>query len=167
MSCLLFVVNPAPARCLGCPDGFDFIYLAPRQSVEALVAAGKSAYPFCYDLASLWRARFGKPMVFCRWVVRRDATPQIITKLLAWLGELDTKDDALVEQAAANEAWRLGLPRSTDHDSPPFVCEVPASRERARVTSSLTRLYAAELTHSTSRLSRLAARSRSIERLRS
>ncbi|MEI6211627.1 MAG: CofH family radical SAM protein [bacterium] len=78
---------------------------------EALVAAGKSAYPFCYDLASLWYQRFGKPMVFCRWVVRRDAPPAIKARLLAWLGELDTKDAALVEQSAANEAWRLGLPR--------------------------------------------------------
>ena len=28
--------NLAPVRSLGCPDGFDFIYLTPRQSVEAL-----------------------------------------------------------------------------------------------------------------------------------
>lgn len=80
---------------------------------EALVAAGNKEYPFCYDLASLWQARCGKSMVFCRWVVRRDAPTQMKTKLLAWLGELDAKDDALVEQAAANEAWRLGLSRQT------------------------------------------------------
>jgi len=42
---------------------------------DALVAHGKHEYPFCYDLASLWHARFGKSMVFCRWVVRRDASP--------------------------------------------------------------------------------------------
>lgn len=78
---------------------------------EALIAAGMSAYPFRYDLGSLWFERFKKPMVFCRWVVRRDAPADVKARLLAWLGALDQSDDALVEQSAANEARRLGIPR--------------------------------------------------------
>lgn len=80
---------------------------------DALVEDGNPTYPFRYDLATLWHARFGQPMVFCRWVVRRDAPTAMKARLQDWLGELDAKDDALVEQSAANEAHRLGLPRET------------------------------------------------------
>ena len=203
--------NMAPVRALGCPDGFSFIYITPRQSVDALLAgrvvaaalptgalptvqdqveplgnygvaasesvgsvllyakkrieeltaadrihltgqsatsvlllylllreplnlptptenpdeadavlligddalieSEKSGFPFRYDLATLWHDRFGKPMVFCQWVVRRDAPPEVKARLLAWLHKLDTQDDLLVEASATNEARRLGLPR--------------------------------------------------------
>lgn len=205
--------NMAPVRALGCPDGFEFIYLTPRQSVEALldglavatalpvgallevgdkveaigaygIAASRSVgsvflhsakrledlgcddtvrltgesatsvllaymmlrgkagrdrmpqvaagtadaaaevvigdealvreksgrYPYCYDLSSLWHEVHGKPMVFARWVVRKDAPAEIRAKLLAWLGRLDAEDAALVEKSAPVEAKRLGLP---------------------------------------------------------
>ena len=78
---------------------------------DALLGREAAAYPFCYDLVTLWHARFGTPMVFCRWVVRKDAPAAVKAQLLAWLGELDTRDAALVEQSATTEARRLGLPR--------------------------------------------------------
>ncbi len=78
---------------------------------DALVGRDAADYPFCYDLATLWHESTGKPMVFCRWVVRRDAPPEVKARLLAWLGQLDARDDALVEQSAGNEARRLGIPR--------------------------------------------------------
>ena len=78
---------------------------------DALVEDGNNPYPFRYDLVTLWHELTGKPMVFCRWVVRRDAAPEVKARLLAWLGELDTRDAALVEQSATLEARRLGIPR--------------------------------------------------------
>ncbi len=78
---------------------------------DALVEREKNGYPFCYDLATLWYDRFQKPMVFCRWVVRRDASSEVKARLLAWLGELDRRDNELVEQSALNEARRLGVAR--------------------------------------------------------
>jgi cyclic dehypoxanthinyl futalosine synthase len=78
---------------------------------DALVGRDAAGYPFCYDLATLWHERTGKPMVFCRWVMRRDAPPEMKTRLLAWLAQLDARDDALVDQSAGNEARRLGIPR--------------------------------------------------------
>ena len=79
---------------------------------EAMSGLDKSEYPFCYDLATLWYERFQKPMVFCRWMVRSDAPADVKSRLLAWLGELDTRDDQLVAECAATEARRLGISRS-------------------------------------------------------
>jgi cyclic dehypoxanthinyl futalosine synthase len=108
---LLREILPGGARPVPTPDR------ATAEAVlligdEALIAGTLPGFAYDYDLATLWYERFHQPMVFCRWVVRRDAPAAAKAALRAWLGALDTRDDLLVEQSAGVEARRLGMSRA-------------------------------------------------------
>ncbi len=76
---------------------------------DALVHAGKADYPYCYDLAELWYRLFSKPMVFARWVVRKDAPSSVKKSLTTWLSQLNKSDASLIVKSAKLEARRLGV----------------------------------------------------------
>ncbi len=64
------------------------------------------------DLAVLWHRYFGRPFVFARWVVRRDAPGQVRKCLEGWLHRFRSREDALVEEAASVCAGRLAMPEA-------------------------------------------------------
>jgi cyclic dehypoxanthinyl futalosine synthase len=109
----LLLREDRPAAALPAPT-------ATRHHADAILVIGDEAltvdesveFPCRYDLATLWHARFQKPLVFCRWVVRREAPVAQKAALLNWLGALDAHDGALVEQCAGVEAQRLGVARA-------------------------------------------------------
>lgn len=76
---------------------------------DAMVHADRGTYRYCYDLVDLWHKFFGRPMVFARWVVRRDAPPSVKRCLRAWLSKLEARDAALIRESAKIEAHRLGV----------------------------------------------------------
>ncbi len=88
------------------PDNADAVLLIGD---DALLHAEKNNYPYCYDLANLWHKLFNKPMVFARWVVRKDAPSEAKATLLTWLSRLDKQDAALIVKSAKLEALRLGI----------------------------------------------------------
>jgi len=71
-------------------------------------SSGEKQLSFCYDLAHLWHKLFNKPIVFARWVVRRDASPAVKKTLLAWpvKAEETTTNSS---EIGRNEAFRLGI----------------------------------------------------------
>ena len=75
----------------------------------ALRRAEKPDAPFVTDLAAEWVREHGLPFVFARWVIRRDAPPELGASLAAWLEELRERDDELVQACAPAEAQRVGI----------------------------------------------------------
>ncbi len=104
---------------LGRRAGFDRLpVVVPDQTTadgelligdDALLGARTSRHCYITDLAAVWRSETGLPFVFARWVIRRDAPPQLEQRLLAWLAELAEREQELVQQAARNEGQRLGM----------------------------------------------------------
>jgi len=68
-----------------------------------------AVYPHVTDLAERWHRLQGLPMVFARWVIRRDATPALRERLLAWLAAYARAEATHLERAAATDAARAGL----------------------------------------------------------
>ena len=72
-------------------------------------AARPHGWPVVVDLAGAWWRRTGMPMVFARWVLRRDAPAPLRRAIVSWLDELARRQDELRDRAAESEARRLGL----------------------------------------------------------
>lgn len=79
---------------------------------EALRQAAQNRRPFVFDLAEEWSDMTGLPMVFARWVVRRDADQEAKHALGRWLRCFAAREAECVAEAADVEAERLGVPRS-------------------------------------------------------
>ena len=91
---------------------------APGEPVDGELVIGDAAlrraphlahYPHVTDLAERWHHLQGLPMVFARWVIRRDATPALRERLLAWLAAYARTESTLLDRAAATDAARAGL----------------------------------------------------------
>lgn len=78
---------------------------------SALLRAGRAneTLPHVVDLAERWRAMTGLPMVFARWVVRRDAPSALRARLLDWLAAYARDEARLRERAAIHDGARAGL----------------------------------------------------------
>lgn len=67
------------------------------------------ARPYVVDLAERWQALTSLPMVFARWVVRRDAPGALRASLLAWLAAYARAEPTLLARAARLDGARAGL----------------------------------------------------------
>jgi chorismate dehydratase len=63
------------------------------------------------DLAALWYQRFRLPFVFARWVVHKQAPPEVKEVLNAWLQRYSQLEPELIARAAPGVARRLELSR--------------------------------------------------------
>ncbi len=72
----------------------------------------RARYLYVTDLATCWYAAYGRPFVFARWVIRRDAPSAVRTILMDWLAKFDRHEDALVCRSIPLAAQRLGLPEA-------------------------------------------------------
>jgi len=75
-------------------------------------APHRHGYPHVTDLATEWYHSRGLPIVFARWVVRKDVPAFIREALDRWLGEFKTRESELVERAIPPSAARLGVSES-------------------------------------------------------
>ena len=75
----------------------------------ALVRARRPGRRFVFDLAEMWLRRTRLPFVFARWVIRKDAPPELSASMIEWLDKLREQDAELVTKAAPAEAARLSL----------------------------------------------------------
>ncbi|CAB5142326.1 hypothetical protein D3OALGB2SA_4301 [Olavius algarvensis associated proteobacterium Delta 3] len=103
------------------PDHLPHI-AGPRDSIDGELLIGDTAlkkvnqlrdphgYPYITDLASEWYRSRGLPIVFARWVVRKDAPSIIRSALDRWLGEFKKREHELVEHAVPPSAAQLGVP---------------------------------------------------------
>lgn len=66
-------------------------------------------FPHVVDLAERWHTLTGLPMVFARWVVRRDVSAARRAQLLDWLGAFGRDEARLLERAALLDGARAGL----------------------------------------------------------
>jgi predicted solute-binding protein len=69
-------------------------------------------YPHVTDLAGQWYADTGRPFVFARWVVRKDAHASLQRDLEDWLEAFRAHEPERVRQAAKTAAPRLGMPEA-------------------------------------------------------
>lgn len=91
----------------------------PRDAIDGELVIGDAALlraarrhqvlPHVVDLAARWRATTGLPMVFARWVIRRDATSALRVRLLDWLADFAREEAGLRERAAELDGARAGL----------------------------------------------------------
>ncbi len=95
---------PTVATAGDTPDGELVIGDAALRRAPRL-----AAYPYVIDLAERWHRLQGLPMVFARWVIRRDAAPALRARLLAWLAAYAQAESRLLDGAAAADAGRAGL----------------------------------------------------------
>lgn len=72
-------------------------------------AAATDPLPHVVDLAERWRAATGLPMVFARWVIRRDAPAALRSCLLDWLAAYARDESRLLDSAATLDGTRAGL----------------------------------------------------------
>ncbi len=104
---------------LGYRHGFEHLPLlaAPGDHANASLVIGDEALRqastcrgvFVTDLATEWHKAKQLPVVFARWVIRKDAPREVRESLLHWLGSLRKNDDRMVEESAPAEASRLGI----------------------------------------------------------
>lgn len=91
----------------------------PRDAIDGELVIGDAALrraarrpeplPHVVDLAARWRATTGLPMVFARWIVRRDASAAVRAQLLDWLAAFADDEARLQERAAVLDGARAGL----------------------------------------------------------
>lgn len=99
--------------------GFDQLPMLPGQDEasngslvigdEALTRSKNLDRPFVTDLATEWFDATGLPVVFARWVIRKDAPDEARQAMESWLAKLHDRDEQLVEESAPAEAKRLGM----------------------------------------------------------
>ncbi|MEQ8233353.1 MAG: MqnA/MqnD/SBP family protein [Gammaproteobacteria bacterium] len=78
----------------------------------ALRRAQRTGFAHVTDLATQWFLTHGRPMVFARWVIRRDADADARRRLEAWLADYARDECALRDVTAAHDHARAGLGRS-------------------------------------------------------
>lgn len=67
------------------------------------------AYEFVTDLADLWVRHHGLPMVFARWVIRRNAPRELRARLRLWLSAYRFREAGLLDRTALEDHARAGL----------------------------------------------------------
>lgn len=66
-------------------------------------------YPHVTDLAGEWHRRYGCPFVFARWVVSRQAPPDMVSAVAEWLDSFRAREAEHVQQAVPKAAAATGL----------------------------------------------------------
>ena len=69
-------------------------------------------YPYVTDLATCWYTAYGRPFVFARWVIRRDAPSEARAILTEWLENFERQEDELIARSIPIASRRLGLPEA-------------------------------------------------------
>lgn len=72
-------------------------------------------YSYMTDLAAQWYRQYQLPIVFARWVMRKDAPPQVRLYLRHWLETFAGKEGALIRHSVGRVAGRLNLPEDYVH----------------------------------------------------
>jgi chorismate dehydratase len=85
---------------------------------EALVEKSKKHWPFCYDMALLWRSWHGLPFVFGAWSIHKSAlSTEVRPKLESFLGQVhESIAEFRKEPALALKTW-------AEHYPVPFSAE--------------------------------------------
>ncbi len=72
-------------------------------------------YSYMTDMAAQWYRQYKLPIVFARWVMRKDAPSEVVQYLRQWLENFADKESALIEQSVGRVAVRLSLPEDYVH----------------------------------------------------
>lgn len=67
-------------------------------------------YTHVLDLAGMWHQRFHLPFVFARWVVHKQAPPELARLLTRWLERFARQEEALILTAIPRVSKRMNLP---------------------------------------------------------
>lgn len=112
---LLLCARPGPLRLptLVAPDDAPDAELVIGDA--ALVRAQRCDGAQLTDLATQWFLTHGRPMVFARWVVQRDAGASARASLHAWLDTYARREPALHTLTAARDHARAGLDAPAAH----------------------------------------------------
>lgn len=109
---LLYLLLSARAEHVGlphpAPEGSD----ADAELVigdRALRHHDAARWAHTVDLAGLWAARQGLPMVFARWVIHKRASTAMRAHLMWWLAAYAKREEALRAQTAALDHTMVGL----------------------------------------------------------
>lgn len=76
---------------------------------RALKMKARGEYPYVLDLAEAWQLHHGLPMVFARWVIRKDAPRALRSRIHEWLIGYASRESDLLDLAANADAERAGL----------------------------------------------------------
>ena len=85
------------------------LLIGDRALVRGQVSQAGDPYAYVTDLSQVWMRFNGRPFVFARWVVKKDAPPVIKAAIEDWLETFKTRESTLVEMAVAPCARDLGL----------------------------------------------------------
>jgi predicted solute-binding protein len=85
------------------------LLIGDRALVRGQVLQADDPYANVTDLSQVWMRFNGRPFVFARWVVKKDAPPAIKAAINHWLETFKAKESTLVERAVAPCAQTLGL----------------------------------------------------------
>ncbi|WP_419664043.1 putative protein DUF178 [Desulfosarcina variabilis str. Montpellier] len=85
------------------------LLIGDRALVRGQVLQADDPYAYVTDLSQVWMQFNGRPFVFARWVVKKDAPPAIKAAINNWLETFKAKESTLVERAVAPCAQTLGL----------------------------------------------------------
>ncbi len=72
-------------------------------------------YSYMTDLAAQWYRQYQLPIVFARWVMRKDAPLEVEECLRCWLETFAGKESELIERSVGRVAGRLSLPEDYVH----------------------------------------------------
>jgi chorismate dehydratase len=79
---------------------------------RALHMRNAGQYPYVVDLSDAWFQYHRLPMVFARWVIRKDAPSAMRATILAWLAEFAVQEPELLDQTARLDGAQAGLNES-------------------------------------------------------
>ena len=76
---------------------------------RALQLKAEGEYPYVLDLSAAWHRQHGLPIVFARWVIRKDAPRELRARVHEWLTEYTQNESTLLDKTAHLDAARAGL----------------------------------------------------------
>lgn len=86
------------------------LLIGDRALIRGQAVREGDEYTHITDLSQRWLALKGRPFVFARWVVKKDAPPAVKSALVRWLEMFKENESALVDMAVAPSVRALSLP---------------------------------------------------------
>lgn len=86
------------------------LLIGDRALIRGQAMQVDDGYTHIIDLSQLWLTLKGRPFVFARWVVKKDAPSAVKNVLVRWLETFKANESTLVEMAVAPSARAIGLP---------------------------------------------------------
>jgi predicted solute-binding protein len=86
------------------------LLIGDRALIRGQAGQKGDGYTHVTDLSQLWLSLKGRPFVFARWVVNKNASPVVKDALVRWLETFKANESTLVEMAVVPSARVLGLP---------------------------------------------------------